>query len=186
MRRCRSMVLLAVLTVLGIPTVTLGQAPDSAAAVYWFRPQSGPTIIASMRRLPLEQGFGSQCEPVLVAEFAFGTEGPRGAQVVKLGIISGQFDGQPLRVEADGAWFALGTLRRLEFVEYTWCRYMPATVGVEVERMRFVTIAGSERIVLHIGERAIALEGEHVRALRALATELESTTQRPVLTRPPN
>jgi hypothetical protein len=180
------MLLLAALPVLAIPAVTLGQASGSDAAVYWFRPERSPTTIASMRRLPLEHGFGSQCEPVLVAEFAFGADGPRGAKVVRLGIISRHFEGQSLRVEADAAAYDLGTLGRRDFVEYSWCRSMPPTVGVELERTRFVAIARAHRIVLHIGDSALELEPEHMQGLRALALELESTNKRPVLTRPPN
>jgi len=177
---------LAMAIALGIPTIGRAQRPGAVAEVYRIRPQGSATTIASMRRLQLEHDFGSQCEPVLVAEFAFGKDGPRSAQVVRLGIISSEFEGQRLGVEADGAAYDVGTLRRFDFVEYSWCRYMPPTVGVELDRRRFVAIAGSQRIVLHVGERAIPLEREHIDALHALALELDSSDDKPVLTWPPN
>ena len=178
--------LLAAAWLSGSTAVALGQAQGSDSAVYWFRPSGKAPTIASMRRLALEHGFGSHCEPVLVAEFHFGKDGPRSAQTVRLGIISSHVDGQRLRVEADGVVYDVGVLRPMDFVEYSWCRSMPPTVGVELDCKQFLAIAGSQQIVLRIGEQAIPLDREQRDSLHSLAVELESTALRPVLTRPPN
>jgi hypothetical protein len=181
-----SVVTHALMVALSTATVTLGQTSAGVSEVYRLRTKGSATTIVSIRRLQLEHQFGGHCEPLLVAEFAYGKNGPRSAEVVKLGFISHLFEGKLLRVEADPESYELGTLTRLDFVEYSWCRSMPATVGVELERTKFAAIAGSRRIVLHIGERTMPLEREHVQALHALALELESNDDKPVLTRPPN
>jgi len=127
----------------------------------------------SIRKLQLEHEFGGQCEPLLVAEFDYGKDGLRGAKLVKLGFISHRFEGEQLRVEADAVNLDLGRLERRDFVEDSLCRSMPPTVGVELDRKTFISIAGSQDIVMHIGERMIRLERKHVQALHALALELD-------------
>ena len=157
---------------LGLPALAPAQPGASGGPIFRVRVRDTGSTVVSIRRLEIDHGFGSQCEPLLVAEFAHGADGPQNVQVVKLGFISRRFEGHAFRVETDSAAYELGVLRPLDFVEDTICRWMPPKVGVEVDRATYLAIVRSTRVVLQVGERSIRLTREHLDVLRALAAEL--------------
>jgi hypothetical protein len=129
-----------------------------------YMPDKNMTVVM-LRKM----AFNNRCSPLLVAEFSYEGQTPQPPESVKLGFIENHFTDKELIIVADDETFRLGKLALMQFHQGNACRPLIRSVGLVVERDKFLKIAKASKLQARVEDYLLPFTNEHIEALREFA-----------------
>lgn len=136
-----------------------------------YLPDENKTVVM-LRKMRFDGPYHGNCSPLLVAEFSYEGKKPQAPEAVLLGFIASHFQERELVVIAGEEKFRLGQLMPIRIHQWNECRNMYRSVGVLVEREKFLRIAQAGKLQVYVGDENLPFTDEHIEALREFARSL--------------